>query len=475
MDGRLYRAAVKGDVPSLLQLLHEDELMLERALVGPSSETPLHIAAMLGRTEFVAEILFLKPELASELDSERSTPLHLAAAKGYVDVVKSLLEVYPDACLVADKYGRNPLQVAACKGKVEVVEVLVWFKPEAGRSCNRDGETVLHMCVRSGKLESLKVVVGMFGGEDELIDWRDREGNSALHLAAANGQYETLDFLTTHTNAQMNSPNLKGFTAADLLAQSRSGFKENAIGDYAEMNGTPTPTPTPVNRDSPRRGRGSSSRPGNKRASTAYDWKKHFKRQNSWLERMRNSLMVVATLTATMAFQAGINPPAGVWQDSSSGGNSTSLSTNNGLSIFGIEMKENTNVSHIAGVSIMADKFYSLYIIFISCNTIGLIASLSIILLLISGLPMRRRLFVGFLMAVMWVVITSMAFTYVISVAYMTPRDQVLPYEIILIGIVVWAGMMMLLIIMHIIRLIVRAFRICLRAVIPRRRRAVMV
>ncbi|KAK4765709.1 hypothetical protein SAY86_026799 [Trapa natans] len=472
MDRRLYQAAVKGDVPSLLQLLHEDELMVERALVGPCTETPLHIAAMLGHSEFVAEILCLKPELASELDSERSTPLHLAAAKGYVDVVKSLLKVYPDACLAADKYGRNPLQVAACKGKAEAVEVLLWFKPEASRSCNRDGETVLHMCVRSGKLESLKAVVGILGGENELIDWRNKDGNSALHLAAANGQYETLDFLTTHTNAQMNSPNLKGFTAADLLAQSRSGCKENAIRDYAEMNGTPTPTP--VNRDSPRRGRGSSSRRGNKPASTSYDWKKHFKRQNSWLERMRNSLMVVATLTATMAFQAGINPPAGVWQDSSSGGNSTSLSTNNGLLIFGILMKENTNVSHIAGVSIMADTFYSLYITFISCNTIGLIASLSIILLLISGLPVRRRLFVGVLMVIMWIVITSMAFTYAISVIYLAPRYQMLPYEIILIGIVAWAGMMMLLVIMHIIRLIVWAFRICLRAVIPKRRAAIV-
>ncbi|GJS75864.1 ribonuclease H-like domain-containing protein [Tanacetum coccineum] len=34
-----------------------------------------------------------------------------------------------------------------------------------------------------------------------------------------------------------------------------------------------------------------------------------------WLDRKRNSLMVAASLIATMAFQAGVNPPSGVWLD----------------------------------------------------------------------------------------------------------------------------------------------------------------
>lgn len=192
MERRLYIAAVKGNVNSLLELLREDELVLERCLISPHSETPLHIAALLGHSEFVNKILSLMPELASELDSQRSTPLHLAAAKGYVGIVKSLLEAWPEACLMADKYGRNPLQAAAVNGKVEVVEILVRFNAEAARGINRNGETVLHMCVKNNKWESLKVIIGMFGGEDELIDRRDKDGNSTLHLAAADGQFEVI-------------------------------------------------------------------------------------------------------------------------------------------------------------------------------------------------------------------------------------------------------------------------------------------
>uniref|UniRef100_A0A803NCN1 PGG domain-containing protein n=1 Tax=Chenopodium quinoa TaxID=63459 RepID=A0A803NCN1_CHEQI len=38
-------------------------------------------------------------------------------------------------------------------------------------------------------------------------------------------------------------------------------------------------------------------------------------KDRAWLEDHRTSLMVVASLIATMAFQVGINPPGGVWQD----------------------------------------------------------------------------------------------------------------------------------------------------------------
>ncbi|OWM63333.1 hypothetical protein CDL15_Pgr022078 [Punica granatum] len=453
MERRLYRAALEGNVPSLLQLLWEDELVLERSLVGSHSDTPLHIAAMLGHSEFVSKILSLKPELACELDSQRSTPLHLAAAKGYADIVKGLLNTCKEACLVSDKYGRNPLQVAAVKGKVEVLEVLVQVEAEAARIVNKSGETVLHMCVKNNKLESLKVLVGMFGGEDEFIDWKDKDENSALHLAAADGQFETVDFLTTHTRADNHSRNLEGFTALDLLAQSTTGTKEKAIADNQTMS---------------KQTRVSSSSRASKFPSGAYNWKKHFKRQNSWLERMWNSLMVVATLTASMAFQAGLNPPGGVWQDKA-GDNSTSVPYT--VSIFGHDMPENSNITLRAGNTVMGGSSYGVYFTFLVFNTIGFIASLSIIILLISGLPMRRRLFISVLTVIMWIVVTSMALTYAISIEFLTPLEQYLSFKVISFGILAWTGLMTLLVVSHIIRLIVKALRACIKAVTHRRKR----
>ncbi|PKI58297.1 hypothetical protein CRG98_021303 [Punica granatum] len=337
MERRLYRAALEGNVPSLLQLLWEDELFLERSLVGSHSDTPLHIAAMLGHSEFVSKILSLKPELACELDSQRSTPLHLAAAKGYADIVKGLLNTCKEACLVSDKYGRNPLQVAAVKGKVEVLE--------------------------------------------------------------------TVDFLTTHTRADNHSRNLEGFTALDLLAQSTTGTKEKAIADNQTMS---------------------------------------------------------------KQTRAGLNPPGGVWQDKA-GDNSTSVPYT--VSIFGHDMPENSNITLRAGNTVMGGSSYGVYFTFLVFNTIGFIASLSIIILLISGLPMRRRLFISVLTVIMWIVVTSMALTYAISIEFLTPLEQYLSFKVISFGILAWTGLMTLLVVSHIIRLIVKALRACIKAVTHRRKR----
>ncbi|KAI9191204.1 hypothetical protein LWI28_005070 [Acer negundo] len=92
--------AVEGSVTTLLNLLQQDALILDRFTVGCYPETPLHIASLLGHAEFVQEMLSRKPELAGELDSRKSSPLHLATAKGYLDIVKMLVSVKPETYFV---------------------------------------------------------------------------------------------------------------------------------------------------------------------------------------------------------------------------------------------------------------------------------------------------------------------------------------------------------------------------------------
>ncbi|PKH89614.1 hypothetical protein CRG98_049941 [Punica granatum] len=165
-----------------------------------------------------------------------------------------------------------------------------------------------------------------------------------------------------------------------------------------------------------------------------------------------------------------MNPPGGVWQDNA-GDNSTSVPVNSTISFFGLDVPGNSTITHLAGITVMGDSYYGVYLTFLVCNTISFIASLSIILLLISGLPMRRRLFVGVLMVIMWIVITSMALTYAISVIFLTPRGRDWSYWVIWVGILAWMGLMTLLFVLHIIRLIVKASHACIKAVTHRRRR----
>lgn len=192
MIRRLHEAAVEGSVTALLELLREDPLILDRQIIGFYSETPLHIAAVLGHVEFAKEILTLKPELAGERDwPQKSTPLHFTAAKGYMEIAKALLLVNPEMCLACDRNQRNPLHIAAMKGKIGVLKELVRSRPQAARVVADRGETILHLCVKHNQLEALKVLVEtMQDDHHEFLSSKDDDGNTILHLAVDDKQIE---------------------------------------------------------------------------------------------------------------------------------------------------------------------------------------------------------------------------------------------------------------------------------------------
>ncbi|XP_077236563.1 uncharacterized protein LOC143878136 [Tasmannia lanceolata] len=103
--------------------------------------------------------------------------------------------------------------------------------------------------------------------------------------------------------------------------------------------------------------------------------KKQLKKEDDWLNDAGNTLMVVAILIATVTYQTGLSPPGGVWQGEFN--NVTTISSN--ISDY--------NISNYSGLAILGIKDKAAYSYFIIYNTMGFAASLSIILLLISGFP----------------------------------------------------------------------------------------
>ncbi|KAJ4708987.1 Ankyrin repeat family protein [Melia azedarach] len=408
MERRIYEAAVEGSVICLLNLLQEDPLILDRFMAGCYAETPLHIASMLGHLDFVQEILHRKPELAGELDSRKSSALHLATAKGCLDIVKKLVSVNPEMCSVCDRDGKNPLHIAVYKDHVHVLRELVQVKPEAARKLTDRGETILHVCVNYSQLEALKFLVETVSDLD--VDSKDEDGNTILHLAVIDKQVEAIKFLTASTTIDVNAVNANGFTGFDISAQSKRDIKDWEIAESLRLAG----------------------------AISA----KHIALPTA--EEKRSALMVAASLIATMAFQAGVNPPGGVWQD------------DNG---------------HNAGSAIMAQNSPYFYNTFFVLNSIGFVASLSIILLIISGLPwFKRKFFTWILMVVMWIAITAMALAYMfcVGLAHLIATGNIPALYGAGVVLLVWIGLMLILLFGHIIRLIRKMIK-CFIKLVKRR------
>ncbi|KAF8401046.1 hypothetical protein HHK36_014349 [Tetracentron sinense] len=464
MERRLHEAALMGSVASLNELLQEDALILDRVIVACVTDTPLHIAAILGHVDFVREILNRKPEFACEINLRRSSPLHLASAKGYIEIVKDLLSINSDMCLAHDRDGRTPLHLAAMKGRVMVLKELVHANPEATRVIAYQRKTILHLCVKYNQFEALRMLVDTIS-DDDFVNREDDNGNNILHLAVGDKQIETIKFLLSSTKVRVNALNVNGFTALDVLTHSPRDLKDMDIGDSLRGAGAQRASDMPkATRDTRVIRSGNMSLltqnrvPAQPSRSQGSSWEKYLKRHETWLEKKRSSLMVVASLIATMAFQAGVTPPGGVWQDD--GVCQAGVNPPGGVRQAGVNppVESQKNSGHTAGSSVMAHKHPEIYPKFLGANTTGFVASLSIILLLISGLPLKSRIFMWILMVIMWIAISSMAETYLYSVLTVTP-DQVAVEYVTRTSIRVWTGVIGLLLLWNSIRLVIKVLR----------------
>lgn len=173
---------------------------------------------------------------------------------------------------------------------------------------------------------------------------------------------------------EVNAVNQSGLTPLDVLLifPSEAGDREieyilrNAGAKRARDIALPAQSPFESDNQTPVHNPTATS------DSCADDLVKYFKfkRGRDSPSDARTALLVIAVLVAAATFQAGLNPPGGVWQDSNSNGTAT-------------------KPAHEAGMSILGSYSSTSYLTFMVFNSIGFSVSIYVISILISNFPFR--------------------------------------------------------------------------------------
>ena len=126
-DTKLYKSALRGDWETAKKIVDEDPSAIKLRM-GFNLETAIHVAATVGKPEFLSNLLDLISDDDSVLaliDKFGDNPLHYAAAMGDYEAAKILVTRYPDLLYHSDCVDRFPHHLAACCGHKNILQLLI--------------------------------------------------------------------------------------------------------------------------------------------------------------------------------------------------------------------------------------------------------------------------------------------------------------------------------------------------------------
>ena len=206
----LYLAAAEGHARVV------KEIARTGASLSIQNETALHVASEHGHREVVQVLLESGADVMARKANERDElPLHLAARNGFTEVIEELLDT------------RHQWSIARTASEGNKVKSLEQRSPKKGsvqeeiRARTRDGDTALHLAAATGSEETVKKLLEKV--DEQTLEAVNGRGETALHLAAATGYEETVEKLLEKVNEQTREAiNERGETALHIAA--KSGF-----------------------------------------------------------------------------------------------------------------------------------------------------------------------------------------------------------------------------------------------------------
>ncbi|KAJ8760677.1 hypothetical protein K2173_017667 [Erythroxylum novogranatense] len=229
-------AAKNGNIDDLYALIRKDVKLLDLIDERSFARTPLHVAACAGQIQFAKEIMRLKPSFGKKLDEDGFSPIHVALQEGHSQLALQLLEGERDLVRVKGREGITPLHYAAKVGDVDLLFSFLSACTKSIEDVTIQNETALHISLKNGMFRAFEVLLRWLkeGREEEaryrerlILNWKDEQGNTVLHIAAFKYQSEALRLLLD-CRVDRSLKNAEGQTAWDII-NSQGNFEDAEV------------------------------------------------------------------------------------------------------------------------------------------------------------------------------------------------------------------------------------------------------
>ncbi|BFG28843.1 hypothetical protein CerSpe_151170 [Prunus speciosa] len=310
-ESPLFLAVRNGSVDIVLYILNESPIL--PSFHGTNGVTALHMAVTrkhLTRRGIVETMVFKIPGIIREVDELGWTPLHYAALGGNLKATKVLLQLDSDASYILDKSGLSALHVAAYAGCTKIMEEMIGCRPDTCDLLNDKGQTILHAAVLGEQINVVNYVLKnpTLAG---LINEADNDGNTPLHLAARQHNRKIITTLIHDRRVDKTAINEEFSQAVDFFLGDNFGEQESiSLLDRQVLRHLGRSVGIPFFQQQITSDFKKPESPG----SIALKKKKR-QAHSDQVPKGRDTILLVATLIATVTFAAGLNVPGGFKSD----------------------------------------------------------------------------------------------------------------------------------------------------------------